>query len=286
MAGQREPAAVIALCVMALLAFAANSILCRTALQSGSIDAASFTAVRIGSGALVLFVLARGPARTKLGAGSWASSAALFGYAAAFSFAYLRVTTATGALILFAVVQATMIGWGVVRGSRPRALEWLGLAIAAAGLVTLTLPGLAAPDPLGAILMAGAGACWGVYSLRGRGADRPLAATADNFVRALPMAAVLLLAIPIAGGALSVEGVVLACASGGIASGLGYTVWYAVLPSLPPARAAIVQLAVPVLAAAGGAVVLAEPVTPRLAVATLAILGGIALALVAKRPVR
>jgi drug/metabolite transporter (DMT)-like permease len=275
---------VIALCVAALVGFAANSLLCRTALGGGSIDAASFTAVRLGTGALVLFALARGPAA--IGAGSWVSSLALFGYAAAFSFAYLRLTTATGALILFAIVQATMIGWGVARGVRPRPLEWLGLAIAAAGLVALTLPGLAAPDPLGAALMASAGVCWGVYSLRGRGASRPLAATADNFVRTLPFAGVLLLAIPITGGTITGEGAALAMASGAIASGLGYSLWYAALPHLAPARAAIVQLAVPVLAAAAGALVLGEVVTVRLVAATVAILGGIALALLAKRPAR
>jgi drug/metabolite transporter (DMT)-like permease len=271
---QRSPAAVIALCATALVGFAANSLLCRTALGDHSIDAASFTAVRIGAGALVLVVLARG--RAAIGAGTWTSAVMLFGYAAAFSFAYLRLTTATGALILFAIVQATMIGWGVIRGARPGVLEWLGLAIATAGLVALTLPGLAAPDPIGAILMVGAGVCWGVYSLRGRDARRPLAATADHFVRAVPMAIVLLVAIPITGtGAISAEGAILAAASGAIASGLGYTLWYAALPFIPPARAA-----------GGGAIVLDEPVTLRLGAATLAILGGIALALLAKRRAR
>ena len=270
----------IAATAAALVGFAANSLLCRAALGAGSIDAASFTAIRIASGAAILFVLARGRV---VGNGSWSSSASLFGYAAAFSFAYLRLTTATGALILFACVQATMIGWGIVRGHRPTPLEWLGLAIAASGLVVLTLPGLAAPDPIGAALMAGAGICWGVYSLRGRGATRPLAATADNFVRALPLAALLAATIPFAGGDVSTRGVLLAVGSGAIASGVGYSLWYLALPALAPARAAILQLTVPVLAATGGAVVLGEAVSVRLAGAAAAILGGVAIALASKR---
>ncbi|MDQ3299622.1 MAG: EamA family transporter [Myxococcota bacterium] len=272
---------VVALCVAALAGFAANSLLCRAALGAGSIDAASFTAIRSASGALVLLALAhREPVRR---AGSWGSALALFAYAAAFSFAYLRLTTATGALILFATVQATMIGWGVARGERPRPFAWLGFAIAAGGLVVLTLPGLAAPDPIGGGLMAIAGASWAIYSLRGRAAVHPLAVTADNFARAVPMAAVLLVAIPFAGGHANVHGIVLAIGSGAIASGIGYSLWYAALPSLAATRAAIVQLAVPVVAAACGGLVLGEPITMRLAAATIAIIGGIAIVLVTKQ---
>ncbi len=279
----RSPATVIVLTVAALFGFAANSLLCRAALGDDLIDAASFTAIRIGSGAAVLvaITLARGaPLR---GAGSWRSAGALFAYAAAFSFAYLRLTTATGALILFGTVQLTMLGWAVLRGERPRVLEWIGTAIAFCGLITLVLPGLAAPDPIGAVLMASAGIAWGAYSLRGRGATRPLAATADNFLRAVPMTALLLVALPILGGTISLTGAVLAASSGAIASGLGYSLWYAALPHLAPTRAAIVQLSVPVIAAAGGVVVLGESVSVRLAGATVAILGGIALALAARR---
>jgi len=275
---------VIALCVAALFGFAANSLLCRSALGDSSIDAASFTAIRIGSGALVLVVLAsRLGARDFRRAGSWTSAGALFSYAAAFSFAYLRLTTATGALILFASVQVTMIGWGIVRGARPRALEWIGIAIAAGGLVVLVLPGLAAPDPVGAALMAIAGAAWGIYSLRGRNTTRPLAATADNFVRAVPLAALLLLAIPLAGGMLTATGLVLAVSSGALASGVGYSLWYAAQPHLAPTRAAIVQLSVPVIAAAGGVAVLGEAVTMRLALTSAAILGGIGLTLLSRQ---
>jgi drug/metabolite transporter (DMT)-like permease len=275
----------MSLTVAALVGFAANSLLCRAALGAGEVDAATFTAIRIGAGAATLLALSR---RGTLGAGSWPSALALFAYAAAFSFAYLQLTTATGALILFACVQTTMIGWGIARGDRPRVLEWLGLVIAASGLVILALPGLEAPDPGGALLMASAGIAWGIYSLRGRGGDehgpkRPLAVTADNFARAVPFALVLLLAIPIAGGRITLHGALLAAASGAIASGVGYSLWYAALPHLAPARAAIVQLSVPVLAAAAGAVVLGEVVTVRLAAASAAILGGIAIALLARR---
>ena len=281
---------VVALTLAALLGFAANSLLCRTALADGSIDAASFTAIRIGAGAamLELIALVRGDgrgrhARSFGGAGSWASAFALFAYAAAFSFAYLRLTTATGALILFASVQITMLGVAIARGERPGAIEWLGIATAIGGLVVLVLPGLEAPDPIGLALMASAGIAWGAYSLRGRGASRPLAVTADNFLRAVPFAAALLIALPLAGGVISPTGVGLAIASGAVASGLGYSLWYAALPHLAPTRAAIVQLSVPVLAATGGALVLGESVTLRLVGATAVILGGIAIVLAAKR---
>jgi drug/metabolite transporter (DMT)-like permease len=275
----RRPLATAALVGAALVGFAANSLLCRAALGDRSIDAASFTAIRLASGALVLAILARGRAR---GAGSWTSAAALFLYAAAFSVSYLRLTTATGALILFAAVQATMIAGGIRRGERPRAPEWLGFALAAGGLVVLALPGLAAPDPLGAALMAAAGLGWGIYSLRGRGAARPLAATADNFLRTLAFAAPLAIAIALDGHA-SARGAALAAASGAIASGIGYSLWYAALPHLAATRAALLQLSVPVLAAAGAALVLGEPITARLAAAAAAIVGGIALAVLAKQ---
>ncbi len=276
---------VVALVLAALIGFAANSLLCRAALGDGSIDAASFTAIRIGSGAamLALIALVRGRAGSFRGAGSWSSAFALFAYAAAFSFAYLRLTTATGALILFASVQITMLGVSIARGEWPGAIEWLGIVIAIGGLVVLVLPGLEAPDPIGLGLMASAGIAWGVYSLRGRGAARPFAVTADNFTRALPFAAALLLALPLAGGAISPAGVGLAIASGAVASGLGYSLWYDALPHLPATRAAIIQLSVPMLAAIGGVVLLGESVTLRLVGATAAILGGIAVGLAAKR---
>ncbi len=291
----QRPLAIAALCTAALVGFAANSLLCRAALGARSIDAASFTAIRLASGALVLALIASISARTArtartsataaapgvIGAGSWRSAAALVLYAAAFSFSYLRLSAATGALILFAAVQATMIAVGIWRGERPRALEWLGFALAAGGLVALTLPGLAAPDPLGAALMAAAGVAWGVYSLRGRGAARPLAATADNFLRSVVLAVPLAAAIAL-GGHATARGAGLAIASGALASGIGYSLWYAALPRLAATRAAIIQLSVPVLAAAGAALFLGEPITPRLAGAAAAIIGGVALAIAAK----
>ena len=293
---ERRTIAVAALCVAAMIGFAANSLLCRAALGPRAIDAGSFTAIRLASGALILVVIARLAARPRgpasapgqapgrvRGAGSWGSGLALFAYAATFSFAYLRLTTATGALILFGAVQITMIGWGIARGERPRALEWLGLALAAAGLVALTVPGLAAPDPLGAVLMALAGVAWGVYSLRGRGATRPLAVTADNFARSLPFALVLAAASVLTRGHVTAEGALLAVGSGALASGLGYSLWYAALPHLAATRAAIIQLSVPVLAAAGGALVLGEALTTRLAACSAAILGGVALAVLGRR---
>jgi len=261
----------------ALIAFAANSLLCRAALGPGVIDAGSFTAVRLGSGAVVLALLARPRSADRAG-GSWASAAALFAYAIAFSFAYRLIPAGSGALILFGSVQATMIGRELGRGGRPHRREWLGLAVALAGLLALTRPGLHAPDPRGAALMAVAGVAWGAYSLRGRGATRPLAATADNFTRSVPLA-ILPLLLPLAPLRFSVTGVLLAVVSGGIASGLGYVAWYAALRELSASRAAIVQLAVPPLAALGGVLFLGETLEARLLLGGAAILGGIAIAL-------
>jgi drug/metabolite transporter (DMT)-like permease len=274
----------VLLASLALVAFAGNSVLCRLALAAHLVDAASFTFARLGSGAAILAVLAwrrrprpdARPART-----SWISAAALFAYAAPFSFAYLRLSTGTGALVLFGVVQATMIGWGIARGERPRALVWLGLAVAAAGLVALAAPGVSAPDPLGAAGMAIAGASWAIYSLRGRvaGGD-PLLATASNFARSLPLGAALLAAAAVASGLHATpRGLALAVASGAITSGLGYSLWYAALPALTATRAAVLQLTVPLLAGLGGAVLLGERPSLRLVGAGVAILGGVALSL-------
>lgn len=273
----------LALTCAALVGFAANSFLGRMALGSGSIDAATYTVVRLASGAIVLAVLTRigrgssGELRPPR-AGSWVGATALFAYAAAFSFAYLRLATGVGALVLFAAVQITMIGWGLFRGERPRVVEWIGLGLAFGGIVMLVRPGLTAPDAAGVGLMFLAGVAWGVYSLRGRGTARPLAATADNFLRSVPLAAVLIV-LAFAGIHADTRGVVLAVVSGGLASGVGYSLWYAALRGLTATRAAIVQLSVPVLAALGGIAMLGETVTLRLAIAGVAILGGVALAL-------
>lgn len=266
------------LTVVALVAFAANSILCRTALLGHLIDPASFTAIRLASGAVTLFLVvawrARGlPPR----AGQWRSAAALFAYALAFSLAYVSLDAGTGALILFGSVQLTMILAGLHAGERPRATEWLGLGLALGGLVVLVRPGLTAPAPLGAGLMAVAGIAWGVYSLRGRGSTSPLQNTAGNFVLTLPAAA---LAMFLGGSTVSwaPRGVLLAAASGALASGAGYAIWYAALPSLTATRAALVQLSVPVLAAAGGVWLLGEAIPLRLPIAAALVLGGVALA--------
>jgi len=277
-----------ALTAAALVGFAANSLLCRAALRPRLVDAATFTSLRLASGAVALLALAAvarpaSPPAATVRAGSWLSALALFAYAAAFSFAYLRIGAAVGALLLFGAVQATMLGWGLSRGERPRAAEWAGLAVALVGVVALVAPGLSAPDPIGALLMIAAGVAWGVYSLRGRGlsSSPPLVATAANFARALPLAAALsLAALPAAH--LGARGTALAFASGALASGVGYSLWYAALPSMTATRAAVVQLAVPLLAAAGAVALLGEPLTPRVVLSGMAILGGVALAV--RRP--
>jgi drug/metabolite transporter (DMT)-like permease len=270
-----------ALAAVALTCFAANSLLCRAALGAGRADPGTFTAVRIASGAAALAALLAATRRVRPAGGSWGSALALFAYAAAFSLAYVRIPAGVGALVLFALVQATMVGYGVASGARLGVRGWAGAALAISGLAWLTLPGAQAPDVPGVALMALAGIAWGVYSVRGRRAVDPLATTADNFVRAAPLALMFLLA-----GATrhaSPGGLVLAAASGALASGMGYAVWYAVLPALGAARAGTLQLAVPVLAAAGAATFLGERVTERLAGAGLAILGGVALSIAAPR---
>jgi drug/metabolite transporter (DMT)-like permease len=274
---------IVALTTLALVAFAANSLLCRMALGARLIDAGAFTGIRVLSGALTLVPLAlwRSSRVDVVRSGSWLSSLALFAYAIAFSFAYLSLSTATGALILFGAVQLTMIAAGVRAGERPRAIEWLGMALAGGGLGYLLLPGATAPSAGSAALMTLAGVAWGIYSLRGRGAERPLATTASNFVRAaLPG---VLLALALRPSAPSARGVILAVISGAITSGVGYAIWYAALRGHSATSAAVVQLAVPMIAAAGGIALLDERATLRLAVATALTLGGIALAVLAKQ---
>lgn len=268
----------------AMVFFASNSLLCRAALAGGHADAASFTTLRIVGGALALGLIVRSrPAPVASSGGGWVSAAALFTYAIGFSMAYLKVTAGTGALLLFGAVQLTMLSASLVGGERPRALEWVGLLISFGGLVALTRPGLAAPDTAGAASMLAAGAAWGVYSLRGRRAGDPLRANADNFARCTPLALLALgAAASIAPLRLTWTGTVLALASGMIASGIGYAIWYAALRGLSGTRAAIVQLSVPPLAAAAGVVLLGESVTRRLVISGLAILGGIALAVSVK----
>lgn len=285
-----SPARTALLTTLALIAFAGNSLLCRMALKHTTIDAASFTSVRLASGALVLGLLvALHQRRTPWAAGDWPSALALFVYAAGFSFAYQSLSAATGALLLFGVVQTTMIGWGLWRGERLAPLQWLGLATACAGLVWLLLPGLATPGLAAGLLMGAAGLAWAVYTLRGRtaGGD-PTAVTAGNFIRATPLAlGVSALSMLLTGPARwDSAGLLLALASGALASGAGYAVWYTALRGLTATRAAILQLAVPALAAAGGVALLGEPLTPGLLLASLAVLGGVLLVILAKTPAR
>jgi len=276
------PARIFILTLVTMTAFAGNSLLCRLALRQTSIDAASFTLIRIISGAvaLQLIVLARKGSRGK--AGSWPSALALFVYAAGFSFAYISLPAGTGALLLFGAVQATMIIWALSQGERLRAGQSIGLALALAGLVALVLPGLSAPPLGGSLLMLSAGVAWGVYSLRGKAAGDPATATAGNFLRAVPLAVGLSVAL-LPWARLDRTGIGYAILSGAIASGAGYAIWYTVLPALRAASAATVQLSVPVLAAAGGILFLGETLTLRVIGASVAVLGGIALVVVGRR---
>ena len=276
------PARTLLLTALAMLAFAGNSLLCRLALKYTTIDPASFTAIRLISGAMVLWLIARGRGLTLAGAGNWPSALALFAYAAGFSFAYVTLPAGSGALLLFGAVQATMLGYGIASGERLRGAQTLGLVLALAGLVGLLLPGLSAPPLQGALLMLVAGIAWGVYSLRGRRAGNPTATTAGNFLRSVPFAAALsLIALPLA--KLDPAGIGYALASGALASGVGYAIWYTALPGLLATHAATVQLSVPVIAAIGGILFLGEALTLRLGLCSAAILGGIALVILRKR---
>lgn len=269
---------------VAMFAFAANSLLCRFALQRREIDPISFAAIRLVSGAIILAVIVRlRPERSSPSHADWLAASMLFAYVAFFSFAYLTLSAGTGALILFGAVQLTMLSVGLRSGEKFGYAAWLGLALAVAGLFYLVSPGIAAPPLLGAALMAIAGVAWGVYSLRGRSLTDPLAATAGNFARAALLAPLLsLLFIVNARAYADAAGVALGIASGALTSGIGYVIWYAALRRLSAMRAATVQLSVPLIAAFGGVVFLSEAITPRLTVASTAILGGIAMAMTSR----
>ncbi|WP_129135278.1 DMT family transporter [Luteimonas sp. YGD11-2] len=278
------PLRLVVLTTAVLAAFAGNSLLCRWALQDAHIDPAGFTAIRLGSGALVLWLLVRRRAGAAARAGgSWDPALALFAYAAAFSYAFMYVPVSTGTLLLFAAVQATMVAAALWAGERLSIAQWAGFGLAVVGLVAMLMPGLSAPSPWGAALMLTAGVAWGCYSLRGRGSRDPLADTAGNFLRALPLGLALLLVSADRVHA-DAAGVALAVLSGAVTSGLGYALWYAVLPSLGAARAAGVQLGVPPAAALAGILLLGESLDARLLLASAMILGGIAM--VSLRPRR
>ncbi len=273
------PSVTALLTVLALLAFAANSIFARLALGRSSIDPASYTTVRLLTGALTLWLIARAwhadssPPTDR----NWAPAAMLFLYAATFSFAYLSLSTGTGALILFAAVQITMIGLGLYAGERPPMLHWLGLLIAVAGLIYLVSPGVAAPSAAGSLLMGTAGIAWGIYSILGRGVTEPVRATAGNFLKTVPLTLILLIFCS-SSIAITAEGFLWASLSGSITSAVGYVIWYAALPRLAATLAATVQLAVPALAALGGVVFLSERITLRLILSGALILTGVGLA--------
>lgn len=270
---------VAALTALAMVAFAANSVLNRLALAEGAADAVTYTGIRLASGALMLALILwyRGalPGWGRLG-GSPAGAVALIVYALAFSLAYLALGAGTGALLLFASVQTGMLGWAVARGDRPGPLEWAGVLAAMLFLILLVRPGLTAPDPVGSLLMVVAGLSWAVYSLIGRGSAAPLADTGGNFIRCLPLAAIFILPGPWS-HTVTPAGWAYAVASGALASGLGYAVWYSVLPRLDRSAAAFVQLTVPALAAFGGVLFIAEPLTLRLTLCSVGILGGVGL---------
>ncbi|CAB1367553.1 conserved membrane protein of unknown function [Denitratisoma oestradiolicum] len=270
------------LTLLTMIAFAGNSVLCRIALKQTSIDAATFTSIRLVSGAVVLFSIATLLRTGRSGRGNWPSAFALFAYAAGFSFAYLSLSAATGALLLFGAVQATMIGHGIWSGERLRTQQLTGLVFALGGLVGLMLPGLSAPPLFGAVLMLAAGIAWGIYSLRGRESGDPTLVTSGNFMRSTVFALVLSLLLNSTAN-FDMVGAGFAIASGALASGLGYAIWYSVLPSLKATNAATIQLSVPVIAALGGIIFLGEVVTMRFALASVAILGGIALVILSKR---
>jgi drug/metabolite transporter (DMT)-like permease len=277
---QTTEAKTLALTALAMAAFAANSLLCRIALGGQTIDAASFTTVRLASGALMLWLIvrSRGAPDSRPRDSDWLAAAMLFVYAVTFSFAYMTLSAGTGALILFGVVQLTMIFAGLRGGEHFSGPSWAGLAIALAGLAYLVSPGVTAPEPGGALLMAVAGIGWGIYSLRGRGVADSLRSTARNFLLTVPLA--LMVSLALAGDFhADSRGLALAVISGAVASGLGYVIWYSALRGLSATSAATVQLSVPVIAAFGGVLFLSEAVTPRLLVASAAILGGIAIVL-------
>ena len=280
-----KSARIFILTLLAMIAFASNSLLCRLALKQTGIDAASFTFIRIFSGAVALWLIMQIRRATWKEEGSWASALALFIYAAAFSFAYLDLSAGTGALLLFGAVQATMILWGFRKGERLDAVQLVGLTFAVTGLVVLVFPGLSAPPLVGSILMVAAGVAWGIYSIRGKAGRDAIAATAGNFLRAVPFAAVVSI-ILLSRAQLDHAGIFYAVVSGAITSGLGYVIWYSALPGLKAASAATVQLSVPVLTATGGILLLAEPITLRYVLASVAVLGGIFLVIIEKRQPR
>ena len=272
---------IVSLTTITMIAFAANSVLCRIALKETEIDAASFTSIRLISGALMLWLITKFLSKPSTNNSDWISAFMLFAYAACFSLAYVNLTVATGALLLFGAIQVTMIGYSIYIGERLAGRRLLGLILALGGLIGMLLPGVSAPSVGSSILMVGSGIAWGIYSLRGQGIINPISVTAKNFMLSIFFAVILSLLL-ISRVQLDIQGVLYAIVSGGVASGLGYAVWYTILPYLKATNAATVQLSVPVIAAFGGLFILEEPLTIRFLLATIFILGGIALVILSK----
>lgn len=275
-------ARLIAMTCFAMLAFAANSLLCRLALKHTDIDAASFSVVRLASGALVLWLMCALRRSSSTIKGSWKGAAALFVYVFAFSFAYRHLETGTGALLLFGAVQLSMVLYGLFKGERMHTLAIVGFALAIVGLVSLLLPGAAAPDPVSALTMLLSGVAWGIYSLLGKTVADPLATTTGNFLRSIPL--VLIASLPFLSELRwDSLGMLYAILSGALASGVGYAVWYVAVRHLAAFQAATVQLSVPILASLAGIVFLGESLSVRMVLASIAVLGGVALVLGGKQ---
>lgn len=266
------------LTVLAMLAFAANSLLCRAALRESQIDPTSFTALRLVAGALVLWLLLSTRRTSTKTAGTWLGALSLFVYAGAFSYAYVDLDAGAGALLLFGAVQLSMVSWGLTQGERLNRWQTGGMIMAGIGLAALLLPGTSTPSVSASLLMLLAGGAWGAYSLLGKRAPDPLAATAGNFIRTLPIVAVLCL-LTWSQLEWNSAGVTYALLSGGLTSGIGYAIWYAAMPGLAAVQAASVQLSVPLITALAGSLLLGETLTGRLLAAGVAILGGITLVL-------
>lgn len=274
----------IILTLLALIAFAANSVLCRLALGDGSIDASNFTIIRLLSGVIVLFFILKLKLRKSLSStskGSWFSGSMLFLYAITFSFAYITLDTGTGALILFGAVQITIIIYSIITGHKLHFLEWIGVLISLLGFIYLILPGVTSPSLIGFILMSIAGIAWGIYTVRGKASKDSLGDTAFNFLKTIPFVLIVFV-FTFNTSHYSFEGILLAIISGGITSGIGYTIWYMAIRGLTTVQSAVVQLLVPVIAAFGGVIFISEVITYRLTISSILILGGILLVVIGK----
>lgn len=273
----------ITLTLLALIAFAGNSLLCRLALAQTPIDSTTFVTIRLLSGALILWLALYLQKQGDKMEGSWPGALALFIYALAFTFAYTHIPAGTGALLLFATIQISMILYGMFIGERLSFWQITGLGLAIVGLIILMLPKVGAPPLLYGCIMIISGLAWSVYSLLGRGTRNPTSATAGNFIRATPMALILFLCmLPTSSITLDTAGIGYAIASGAITSGLGYILWYAAVRELKVTQAATVQLSVPLITAFGGTLFLGELITSTLIISSIAIILGVSLVIMSR----